>query len=45
MLVPMTKISEKDLSNDQLTYLYLKRKSKKSNKVIEACCERTWKVL
>lgn len=41
VFVPMTKISEKDLSNDQLTYLYLKRKSKKSNKVIEACCERT----
>ncbi|NMD83595.1 GIY-YIG nuclease family protein [Streptococcus sp. WB01_FAA12] len=41
VFVPMTKISEKDLSNDQLTYLYLKRKSKKSNKVIEARCERT----
>ena len=41
VFVPMTMISEKDLSNDQLTYLYLKRKSKKSNKVIEARCERT----
>ena len=41
VFVPMTKISEKDLPDDQSSYLYLKRKSKKSNKVIEARCERT----
>lgn len=41
VFVPMTKKSEKDLPDDQSTYLYLKRKTKKSNKVIEARCERT----
>ncbi|KXT70973.1 GIY-YIG nuclease family protein [Streptococcus cristatus] len=41
VFVPMTKTSEKDLPDDQSTYLYLKRKTKKSNKVIEARCERT----
>lgn len=41
VFVPMTKKSEKDLPDDQSSYLYLKRKSKKSNKVIEARCERT----
>ena len=41
VFVPMTKKTEKDLPYDQSTFLYLKRKSKKSNKVIEARCERT----
>ena len=41
VFVPMTKKAEKDLPYDQSTFLYLKRKSKKSNKVIEARCERT----
>lgn len=41
VFVPMTKKSKKDLPDDQSTYLYLKRKTKKSNKVIEARCERT----
>lgn len=41
VFVPMTKKSEKDLPDDQSSYLYLKRKSMKSNKVIEARCERT----
>ena len=41
VFVTMTKKSEKDLPDDQSSYLYLKRKSKKSNKVIEARCERT----
>lgn len=41
VFVPMTKKSRKDLPDDQSTYLYLKRKTKKSNKVIEARCERT----
>ena len=41
VFVPMLKKLEKDLPNNQSIYLYLKRKSKKSNKVIEARCERT----
>ena len=34
------KVSQ-DLTDNHSTYLYLKRKTKKSNKVIEATCERT----
>ena len=39
--VPMTKEVSQDLTDNHSTYLYLKRKTKKSNKVIEATCERT----
>lgn len=39
--VPMTKKVSQDLTDNHSTYLYLKRKTKKSNKVIEATCERT----
>lgn len=35
-----TKVSQ-DLTDNHSTYLYLKRKTKKSNKIIEATCERT----
>lgn len=41
VFVPMTKEVSQDLTDNYSTYLYLKRKTKKSNKVIEATCERT----
>ena len=41
IFVPMTKKVSQDLTDNHSTYLYLKRKTKKSNKVIEAICERT----
>ena len=41
VFVPMTKKISQDLTDNHSTYLYLKRKTKKSNKVIEATCERT----
>lgn len=41
VFVPMTKKTSQDLTDNHSTYLYLKRKTKKSNKVIEATCERT----
>ena len=41
VFVPMTKKVSQDLPDNHSTYLYLKRKTKKSNKVIEAICERT----
>ena len=41
VFVPMTKKASQDLTDNHSTYLYLKRKTKKSNKVIEATCERT----
>lgn len=41
VFVPMTKKVSQDLTDNHSTYLYLKRKTKKSNKVIEAICERT----
>lgn len=41
VFVPMTKKVSQDLTDNYSTYLYLKRKTKKSNKVIEATCERT----
>ena len=41
VFIPMTKKVSQDLTDNHSTYLYLKRKTKKSNKVIEATCERT----
>ena len=41
VFVPMTKKVSQDLPDNHSTYLYLKRKTKKSNKVIEETCERT----
>jgi len=41
VFVPMTKEVSQDLTDNHSTYLYLKRNTKKSNKVIEATCERT----
>ena len=41
VFVPMIKKVSQDLTDNHSTYLYLKRKTKKSNKVIEATCERT----
>ena len=41
VFVPMTKKVSQDFIDNHSTYLYLKRKTKKSNKVIEATCERT----
>ena len=41
VFVPMVKKAVQDLSNDHSTYLYLKRKTKKSNRIIEAISERT----
>ena len=41
VFVPMVKKVEQDLSDDHSTYLYLKRKTKKSNRTVEAICERT----
>lgn len=41
VFVPMTKKVSQDFIDNHSTYLYLKRKTKKSNKVIEATCEQT----
>ena len=41
VFVPMTKKVSQDLTDNHSSYRYLKRKTKKSNKVIEATCERT----
>lgn len=41
VFVPMTKKVIQDFIDNHSTYLYLKRKTKKSNKVIEATCEQT----
>ena len=41
VFVPMTKKTGQNVSDDNLTYLYLKRKTKKSNRTIEAICEHT----
>lgn len=41
VFVPMTKKTGQNLSDSSSTYLYLKRKIKKSNNLIEATCERT----
>ena len=41
VFVPMIKEVSQDLTDNHSTYLYLKRKTKKSNRVIEATCERT----
>ena len=41
VFIPMTKKVSQDLTDNHSTYLYLKRKTKKSNKVIEATYERT----
>ena len=41
VFVPMTTKVSQDLTDNHSTYLYLKRKTKKSNKIIEATCERT----
>ena len=41
VFVPMIKEVSQDLTDNHSTYLYLKRKTKKSKKVIEATCERT----
>ena len=41
VFVPKTKKVSQDLIDNHSTYLYLKRKTKKSNKVIEATCEQT----
>ena len=41
VFVPMIKKVSQDLTDNHSTYLYLKRKTKKSNKVIEATCEQT----
>ena len=41
VFVPMTKKVSQDFIDNHSAYLYLKRKTKKSNKVIEATCERT----
>ena len=41
VFVPMTKKTEQETADNPSTYLYLKRKTKKSNKVIKATCERT----
>ena len=41
VFVPMTKKASQDLTDNHSAYLYLKRKTKKSNKVIEATCEQT----
>lgn len=41
VFVPMIKEVSQDLTDNHSTYLYLKRKTKKSNKIIEATCERT----
>ena len=41
LFVPMTKKTGQNISDDNLAYLYLKRKTKKSNRTIEAICEHT----
>ena len=41
VFVPMTKKTGQNVSDDNLNYLYLKRKTKKSNRTIEAICEHT----
>lgn len=41
VFVPMTKKTEQETAANPSTYLYLKRKTKKSNIVIKATCERT----
>ena len=37
----MTKKTGQNVSDENSTYLYLKRKTKKSNRTIEAICEQT----
>lgn len=37
----MTKKTDQNVSNENSTHLYLKRKTKKSNRMIEAICEQT----
>ena len=37
----MTKKMDQNVSDEDATYLYLKRKTKKSNRMIEAICEQT----
>ena len=41
VFVPMTKKTDQNVSDENSTYLYLKRKTKKSNRMIEAICEQT----
>ena len=41
VFVPMIKEVSQDLTDNHSTYLYLKRKTKKSNRMIEAICEQT----
>lgn len=41
VFIPMTTNVEQQTRNDAEQYLYLKRKMKKSNQIIEAKCERT----
>ncbi len=41
VFVPMTKKTDQNVSNENSTHLYLKRKTKKSNRMIEAICEQT----
>ena len=41
VFVPMTKKTGQNISDENSTYLYLKRKTKKSNRTIEAICEQT----
>lgn len=41
LFVPLRKERETDTPSENATYLYLKRKTKKSNKIIKATCEQT----
>ena len=41
VLVPMTKKAWQNISGGNSTHFYLKRKTKKSNRMIEAVCEQT----
>lgn len=41
VFVPMTKKAEQNISEGNSTRFYLKRKTKKSNRMIEAICEQT----
>lgn len=41
VFVPMTKKTSQNISEGNSTHLYLKRKTKKSNRLIEAVCEQT----
>ncbi len=41
LFVPLRKKMETDTPSENATYLYLKRRTKKSNKVIKATCEQT----